>query len=466
MDDLPDNKTCGNVPHDETSDSETSVSETSDSETSNDETSNNVPVIKTSDNVPDKKMSDGETSDNEPDINTFDIVMSDDEINYNETSDNVPEIEMSDDIAIDSKEILNGLFGNDNDENDIELTTVHSDWKDGYKMDTVVNKSCNTDIAKDEKTDATEKISIEKYEVRKEESAENMCFGSHILGSKSTNINHTDLSSFAAISENYDKSMISTSEVLNISTENSTNCNQMSSGLDSKVTTFLPKNSLQSLSIISTNYQDSSSSESENSSSDNDPVQYGKWYDSDEGSLISLSSADEYLKKKNLKTKGELDISDLPPIEDLKISLNEEKCKPMGSIKSIVDSLVIVEAFVNQSALDIDSVLFIDRGERALGKIFDVFGPVSKPFYAVRFNNSEHIKTFNLLIKEPVFCAPETEYANFILVSKLMQIKGSDASWKDNNEPPPQFIDYSDDEAERQAKKKKEKEKYTKGKWG
>jgi len=68
-------------------------------------------------------------------------------------------------------------------------------------------------------------------------------------------------------------------------------------------------------------------------------VQYGRRYDSDEDSLISLSSADEYLKKKNLKTKGELDISDLPPIEDLKISLNEEKCKPMGSIKSIVDSL-------------------------------------------------------------------------------------------------------------------------------
>jgi H/ACA ribonucleoprotein complex non-core subunit NAF1 len=50
--------------------------------------------------------------------------------------------------------------------------------------------------------------------------------------------------------------------------------------------------------------------------------------------------------------------------------------------------------------LDIDSVLFVDRGKRALGRIFDVFGPVTKPFYAVRFNDSNHIKTFDVQIKD------------------------------------------------------------------
>lgn len=41
----------------------------------------------------------------------------------------------------------------------------------------------------------------------------------------------------------------------------------------------------------------------------------------------------------HIKTKGELDISDLPPIEDLKISVDESKCEPVGCVKSIVDTL-------------------------------------------------------------------------------------------------------------------------------
>lgn len=43
--------------------------------------------------------------------------------------------------------------------------------------------------------------------------------------------------------------------------------------------------------------------------------------------------------KDSVKTKGELDLTDLPPIEDLKISVDEEKCQPVGCIKSIVDTL-------------------------------------------------------------------------------------------------------------------------------
>lgn len=116
---------------------------------------------------------------------------------------------------------------------------------------------------------------------------------------------------------------------------------------------------------------------------------------------------------------------------------------------------MVVEAFFKQPALDIDSILFLDRGRRALGKIFDVFGPVNKPYYAVRFNNSDHIKTYNILVKEPVYCAPDSEYSSFVLVSQLLKMKGSDASWKHNNEPPIELLEYSDDEAEKLAKKKR-----------
>jgi hypothetical protein len=37
-------------------------------------------------------------------------------------------------------------------------------------------------------------------------------------------------------------------------------------------------------------------------------------------------------------------------------------------------------------------------------------------------------------------------------VSLCHRMKGSDASWEDNNEPPPKCLDYSDDEEERKAR--------------
>lgn len=59
--------------------------------------------------------------------------------------------------------------------------------------------------------------------------------------------------------------------------------------------------------------------------------------DDDVDSIISGSS--NTVKENDIKTRGELSINDLPPIEDLKISVDEEKCEPVGCIKSIVDTL-------------------------------------------------------------------------------------------------------------------------------
>ncbi|OTF83536.1 H/ACA ribonucleoprotein complex non-core subunit NAF1-like protein [Euroglyphus maynei] len=43
-------------------------------------------------------------------------------------------------------------------------------------------------------------------------------------------------------------------------------------------------------------------------------------------------------------------------------------------------------------------------------------------------------------------------YTKYVFVNNLIREKGCDASWKDNNEPPPEHQDYSDDEQERQAR--------------
>lgn len=114
--------------------------------------------------------------------------------------------------------------------------------------------------------------------------------------------------------------------------------------------------------------------------------------------------------------------------------------------------LVLVEALRNSVPLDIDSVLFLDNGKQALGKVFDVIGPVNTPIYCIRFNNNAEILSKGIAVGNKVFCAPRTEHSSFVILSQIMN-KGSDASWKNDIEPPENLVEYSDDEQERRTKR-------------
>ncbi|XP_039756492.1 H/ACA ribonucleoprotein complex non-core subunit NAF1 [Pararge aegeria] len=202
---------------------------------------------------------------------------------------------------------------------------------------------------------------------------------------------------------------------------------------------------------------DSDSSSSDNSSdSDVDSVK----------DIEEMSSGDELEgnnKSEKLqppKVHGELGLDELPPIEDLAISLPAQETVKIGTVASIVDRLVIVRAFPQTPAVDLDSVLFLENGAKALGKVFDVFGPVTEPHYCVRFNSVEHVRERGVSCGAEVFIAPRTDHTNYVFLAELMKVKGSDASWLHDIEPPPSHVDYSDDEEERRANKaKKEQQK-------
>eukprot|EP00088_Acartia_fossae_P006163 TRINITY_DN12828_c0_g1_i1.p1 TRINITY_DN12828_c0_g1~~TRINITY_DN12828_c0_g1_i1.p1 ORF type:complete len:465 (+),score=70.54 TRINITY_DN12828_c0_g1_i1:31-1395(+) len=153
------------------------------------------------------------------------------------------------------------------------------------------------------------------------------------------------------------------------------------------------------------------------------------------------------------RTKNEKKLSDLPPVEELNIELkDEEEVVRIGIVTSCVEELVVIESCPGNPAVDLDSVLFLESGKRVLGRVFDVIGPVARPYYCVRFNSRDHIKEKSICAGMDVFYAPKSEYTTFVFLDQLMKLKISDASWKDDEEPPPQFLDYSDDEEERQAK--------------
>lgn len=156
-----------------------------------------------------------------------------------------------------------------------------------------------------------------------------------------------------------------------------------------------------------------------------------------------------------IKSRGEVLVNELPPIEDLQISVSEAECKPIGYVESIVAQIVIVQSYAGVELLDLETVLFLEKGKRALGKIFDVIGRVAAPMYCVLFNNRQDVVLKGISVGMPVYCAPQTEHTSFIILSDLMRYKGSDASWLDDNEAPDHVLDYSDDEQERRARRRR-----------
>jgi H/ACA ribonucleoprotein complex non-core subunit NAF1 len=154
------------------------------------------------------------------------------------------------------------------------------------------------------------------------------------------------------------------------------------------------------------------------------------------------------------RTRNELTIEDLPPIENLTIALSDETpIELIGHVRHIVDGkFIIIEALLHSPPLNDDSVLF-NCHRRSIGLIFETFGPVEKPYYSVRYNNGQGIQQRQIEINQDVFYAPkETAYTKYVFVQELRALKGSDASWEDDNEPPRFAVDYSDDEEERAAK--------------
>ncbi|KOC65475.1 H/ACA ribonucleoprotein complex non-core subunit NAF1 [Habropoda laboriosa] len=185
--------------------------------------------------------------------------------------------------------------------------------------------------------------------------------------------------------------------------------------------------------------EESDSEDDFTSSSDSSIISQPNESDSDDSSN-KRSKGNKLREQKNNEIKNELD--DLPPIEDLKISVPEVLCDPLGEVAWMVEQLVVVKPKSGKPTLNLDTILFVEKGQRALGKIFDVFGQVSEPHYCVRFNSSEHIKQYDVKVGMTVYYCPNTEYTSLVFLHELMKIKGIDAT---ADEPP----EFSDDEEER-----------------
>lgn len=181
---------------------------------------------------------------------------------------------------------------------------------------------------------------------------------------------------------------------------------------------------------------------------------------SDEEDKVEEKKVEEVEKDEGPpKTKNELGLADLPAVEELDVTVRLEEGQVVGTVSSTVELLLVIESLPDMPALDLDSVLFARVGESeelaAIGRVFDVIGPVNRPFYCVRYNTREHVTSKGLVTGQQIYFAPKTEHTSFVFLEQLMKMKISDASWCNDEELPPEFQDYSDDEQETKAKQNK-----------
>ncbi|XP_048476052.1 H/ACA ribonucleoprotein complex non-core subunit NAF1 [Rhincodon typus] len=211
------------------------------------------------------------------------------------------------------------------------------------------------------------------------------------------------------------------------------------------------------------------SSSSENSSSDSDSDSTSS--SSSALSVVVLSDGDDddqelagKRKPQPVKTKDELLLEDLPKVEEVNIVLPEEvKKEPIGIVSSIIDQLVIVKSLKDMPPVNEETILF-RKDNTSVGKVFEVFGPVSQPFYILRFNSAEDVTVKEIKLQQMFYFAPAVkDFTQYIFTEQLKQEKGSDASWRNDQEPPAEALDFSDDEKEREAKQKKKKKQQNHG---
>ncbi|KAJ1727848.1 hypothetical protein LPJ61_004359 [Coemansia biformis] len=128
----------------------------------------------------------------------------------------------------------------------------------------------------------------------------------------------------------------------------------------------------------------------------------------------------------------------------------------LGAIHSIVGSSVIIQAHISGEThvLDSESLVAFADG-KVLGMVFDVFGPVARPMYTVRFNSVDDIDGERCTAGSPVFYAMGWSR---MLSTERLRIRGTDASNEYDEEIGSDAMEFSDDEAEIAFKRKRKRE--------
>lgn len=131
-----------------------------------------------------------------------------------------------------------------------------------------------------------------------------------------------------------------------------------------------------------------------------------------------------------------------------------------GTIFQMIDNVIVIHCRpgCEYSTLDQGSLLVYENRE-LMGEVFETFGPVSRPYYSVRFNDAKEINVEFGKIGASVYYVPTYQKTQIVETEALKKIKGTDASNVYDEEIGEEEMEFSDDEKEMQFKKKRNRDK-------
>ncbi|RDW91923.1 hypothetical protein BP5796_01317 [Coleophoma crateriformis] len=152
-----------------------------------------------------------------------------------------------------------------------------------------------------------------------------------------------------------------------------------------------------------------------------------------------------------LRTKNEIP-EEIIPKPDVTLT-PEMKIEELGSVEGIVENTALIKAKTSGEyrVLESGSVLCL-QDRSVIGAVAETIGRVQQPFYSVRFTNAAEIAEAGLSIGTTIYYSEQ--HSTYVFTQTLKAFKGSDASNLHDEEVGDDEIEFSDDEAEAEHKRR------------
>ncbi|KAI9847342.1 MAG: hypothetical protein M1838_000926 [Thelocarpon superellum] len=156
-----------------------------------------------------------------------------------------------------------------------------------------------------------------------------------------------------------------------------------------------------------------------------------------------------------VRTKNEV-IEDFVAKPDVVIP-PEMRLQALGVVQSLIDNIILIQAHVSgeYQVLETGSVLCLED-RTVIGAVAEPLGRVQQPMYSVRFNSHEEIAEAGVVVGTTVYYVDA--FATYVFTQPLQAMKGSDASNLHDEEVGDDELEFSDDEAEAEYKRRVKQE--------
>jgi len=160
-----------------------------------------------------------------------------------------------------------------------------------------------------------------------------------------------------------------------------------------------------------------------------------------------------------LRTKNEVP-EEVIPKPDVTIT-PEMRITELGSVETIVDNILLIKAKTSgeYKVLETGSVLCLED-RSVIGVIAETLGRVQQPLYSVLFTNAVELTGAGLALGTKVFYSEQ--HSTYVFTQNLKAYKGSDASNLHDEEVGDEEMEFSDDEAEAEHKRRVKQKKLEK----